>query len=361
MQQQIRPDCMAQGALSRLRVSVVLTLVFGLAFLGPAMTAPAAHAGVHNLIPANQNEEPTESFRADDALFFYATSDIKGGRVCVVPAEGELEGLSCDGSAWGKANTVGGVGTVYSLLEPPYLRVGTWRLLAETIPPEEGQEPEPTAVSQPFTVTPCGDDCDKTIASDIVNAFKAGALAHYEIYYHACAAMVLNDQFKALRSRFNEVTKPPRTGIELLANLGRELKQDKEFKWDFGSGAVVGFSGGSILSVSFLSPQDVIRHNEKKAIAILKTLTCTLGAAYSDLAHDPPDPEYALVEEPTTRPVVPLGSMATDAHAQSVDTELGLGLALLRRSSAIRRRAMPTTRAPFTDKQRRWRGLGSIS
>jgi hypothetical protein len=158
-----------------------------------------AHAAVHNLVPANQAEEPTESFRADEALFFYATSDIKGGRVCIVPAEGEMEELSCESPAWGSPNTVGGIGTIFSVAEAPYLRVGSWRLLGETIADEEN-DAEPTAISAPFTVSPCGAGCDPTLGSDAVTAFKSAAQGRFGAYYVACAAMVLHAGFKELNS-----------------------------------------------------------------------------------------------------------------------------------------------------------------
>ena len=237
-----------------------------------------------------------------------------------------LNSASCDAPAWGSPNTIGGLGTTYSLAEGPYLRVGTWRLAAETIPLDEGEEPVVTSVSEPFTVSPCGADCDTTLSSGIVNEFKSAAQTRFGAYYVACAAMALHDGFKDLHSQFTGAI----SGKLLLDKLKDELKIVKK-KWDFGSGSVsvyVGI-GGISAGVSFLSPEDVIRTGEKKAIEILKKLTCTLGATYADIANDPPDPDYAQVEEPTTRDVVPLGDAATDALARSSDDELGLGLAEL--------------------------------
>ena len=140
-----------------------------------ACWAPSASAGVYNLVPADASEDPQDSFRADDALFFYATVDIKGGRVCIVGPNADVDSASCDAPAWGSPNTIGGLGTTYSLAEGPYLRVGTWRLAAETIPLDEGEEPVVTSVSEPFTVSPCGADCDTTLSSGIVNEFKSAA------------------------------------------------------------------------------------------------------------------------------------------------------------------------------------------
>jgi hypothetical protein len=139
------------------------------------LAAPGASAGVHNLIPADAAEDPQDSFRADDALFFYATVDIKGGRVCIIHVDADPDTASCDSPAWGSPNTIGGLGTTYSLAEGPYLRIGTWRLMAETIPLDEGEEAEVTSISEPFTVSPCGADCDATLSSEVVTEFKAAA------------------------------------------------------------------------------------------------------------------------------------------------------------------------------------------
>ena len=301
-------------------------VVVALALIASALWAPRAEAGVYNVIPSNQFEEPTDSFRADDALFFFATSDIKGGTVCVVAATAG-SAASCENPGWSSPNTVAGIGTIISLAEQPYLRIGTWKLIAETIPLSPGEKPERTAESIPFTVAPCGESCNPSIASDIANEFKSTNLTQWEVYYDACTAMVLVSAFKSMQSTFNDAF----SGKLLLDELKKQLKEkhdiETSYKWDFGSGSIAVSTGG--IGVTFLPLTDVARTGEKKAIEILQKLTCTLGAAYADLANDPPDPIYAAVEEPTFRDVATLGDAQTDEVASSLDRELGFSMAML--------------------------------
>ncbi len=303
--------------------AVMVSVALLTSLIGAHVAAPDVRAGLFNPIPADQFEDPQDFFRADDALFFYATSDIKGGRICVVPEDGALSTLSCDSPAWGDANTAVGIGTVFGLLEPAPLRVGTWRLLTETFVENPNDDPIPLAVSAPFTVAPCDGTCDSTISDGVVLQFKATALSQWEVYYDACVAMVLVAAAKELNSLFTDAI----SGQLLRDALKQKLKLDKQFKWDFGSGTLaIGFSG---VSVVFVPATDIIRTGEKKAQAILHQLVCTLGAAWADLNADPPDPAFADVELPTTRPVVPLGTDATDELAVGLDRGLGLGLAVL--------------------------------
>jgi hypothetical protein len=51
--------------------------------------------------------EKSQGFLTDNqSLWGYMTSDIAGGRICVVAAEGDLSSLSCDHRAMGKATTI---------------------------------------------------------------------------------------------------------------------------------------------------------------------------------------------------------------------------------------------------------------
>jgi len=206
--------------------------------------------------------------------------------VCVVGPEGDLEDLSCKHPAWGSPDTVTGIGTVFSLAEGPILRTGTWRLLTESLGLDEGTKPEPLAVSAPFSVSPCGEDCDKSIASDIVTEFKAAAFNNYAVYYASCAAMALIDGYKELNSQFNKAL----TGELLLDEAKKKIKEAAQ-RWDFANGVMTAYASvTSITGVIFQSPQETIRTGEKKAIEILKKLTCTLGATFLDISNDPPDP-----------------------------------------------------------------------
>ena len=132
-----------------------------------ALAVPAS-AGVHNPIPADASGDLQDTFVDDDALFAYATVDIAGGEMCIVDNVDEMEGQSCQRPAWGTPNTIVGIGTTYTLLEAPSLVPGTWRLLAVD------SVGEPSALSIPFTVSPC-QDCSREIASSVVAEWKARA------------------------------------------------------------------------------------------------------------------------------------------------------------------------------------------
>jgi len=155
----------------RLRLLVVSlgALIALLAWSSPGL------ARVNNVIPATADGDPTETFRADEALFVYATPDINGGFICVVDAA--LEDVSsgkftCEGNRiqWGSPNFVFGGALIFQPLEPPFLHIGTWRLLGDG-----GDQPGDDTLSQPFTVVPCADTCDPTFAQASVNEWKSAA------------------------------------------------------------------------------------------------------------------------------------------------------------------------------------------
>src|SRR5688572_33280639 len=107
---------------SRVRgLSGALTVV--LALMGALLVGmPEAQAALHNPIPMNQDEEPTYDFVDDDALFIYVTSDIAGGRACIVEASVATPGAgSCDTPAWGSPNAIVGIGSIITPLEAPSL------------------------------------------------------------------------------------------------------------------------------------------------------------------------------------------------------------------------------------------------
>ena len=313
----------AESVSRRLRVAASVAAAILVAVSAVVVRPQPVAAGLYGPVPADQNGDPTDTFRSDDALFVFAVSDIKGGRVCVVPPTGALAGLSCDAPAWGEPNTLVGIGTVYSLMEGPYLRVGSWRLLTETIPVDPGEEAVPLAVSDVFTVSPCDQTCDPTIAQAVVDEFKTTTLAQWEGYYDACTAMVLVSAAKGMNSAFHDAI----SGKLLTDALQEKLKLDKSYTWDYGSVTLELTINGANITVV---PLDETAHiAEKKATEILQKLVCTLGAAYADLANDPPDPLYLDVEAPTTRPVPDLASATANALGADMDQELGTGMAVL--------------------------------
>lgn len=100
----------------------ILTALFAL----PFTTAPA-QAGLFNVMPTDIDGNPNYDFTTADALFVYATSDIRGGRVCVVDASAENPAdASCDSPAWGSTNNIVTIGSYFGPLEAPPTH--TWQL-----------------------------------------------------------------------------------------------------------------------------------------------------------------------------------------------------------------------------------------
>ena len=160
------------GGRSRARMVALGLLVPTMLVLVPG--ARTAEAFIGNVIPANELEEPTDTFTTANALFAFVTTDPRGGRVCVVPETTVNPGdgsLSCDGAAsWATPNFVSGIGTVIVPIKGPYLRVGTLRLLADS------SQGAADALSIPFHVRACT-DCDTTLAQSILDEWKAAARA----------------------------------------------------------------------------------------------------------------------------------------------------------------------------------------
>ena len=77
-----------RGARLRLLAQLLFSLLMAVGAL--VVLAPASQAGLYNPIPMNSEEEPDDQFVDDDALFVYVTSDIKGGRVCIVEVTVEI-------------------------------------------------------------------------------------------------------------------------------------------------------------------------------------------------------------------------------------------------------------------------------
>ena len=74
-----------------------------------------------------------------------------------------------------------GIGTVIIPVKGPYLRVGTWKLLADS------SQGAADALSVPFTVRPCI-DCDTALADSILADWKAAAATSGEAMGNLCRA-----------------------------------------------------------------------------------------------------------------------------------------------------------------------------
>ena len=177
--------------------------------------------------------------------------------------------------------------------EGPYLRVGTWRLIGRRSALDEGEEPEVTSISEPFTVSPVRrPTCDTSLSSDAVTAFKSAAQGRFGAYYVACAGDGRSTTaFKEINSQLHQ---PHSTGKKLLdKHQGSILKLgEKSMGPSEKDGArPPSTSAGPPERVGLHArPTRCLRTGEKKAIEILKKLTCTLGATYVDIAQGPAGP-----------------------------------------------------------------------
>ena len=247
-----------------------------LASVGPEVAA----AGLGNPIPANEFGDPTDEFTDDNALFVYVNSDIRGGEVCVVDGSvTSASGRDCGGPAWGGKNTVVGLGLTYALVASPPLKPGTWRLLATDQNGEGGQ------LSPPFHVVPCrAGSCDLTIASQVVANVKAAAARNIIGAASTCLTFAAVDLKDAL-----------------VKARGRTKTVDSTAKdYSSGGGFAAAVVGGAGFGLSFVSLPSLSNPGEEKALSILKDLTCSLMSMYSDIAADPPDPNYGTVAPPSS-------------------------------------------------------------
>ena len=274
-----------------------------------ALAAPAS-AGVYNPIPADASGDLQDTFVDDDALFAYATVDIQGGEICIINNVDEMEGQSCERPAWGTSNTIVGIGTTYTLLEAPTLYPGTWRLLAVN------SVGEPTALSIPFTVSPC-QDCSRAIADSVVAEWKARAgqaRVGAQVMCTAWAIQAAAEIPGKMTAAHGKITKL------------RQRADDWQFNNAGFFATVVPTLGGLI---TFPSASSAITAGEMKAKEILKNLICTVDAMYEDIVNDPPDPEFDELAAPVFSSIGPLGSEQSNALAASIDRQAAFGGASL--------------------------------
>jgi hypothetical protein len=70
-------------------------------------------------------EDPSDVFTDADALCAYMTSDVGGGRVCIVRgAADDPAQVSCDSPAFWRPTHITGIGTVFTLVKGPPLQHG---------------------------------------------------------------------------------------------------------------------------------------------------------------------------------------------------------------------------------------------
>src|SRR5690349_10092867 len=93
------------------------------------------HAGLHNPIVADESGDPTDTFNDTDSIWAYATSDIKGGYICVV-GRNAVPGGSC--SSGTHLHREISIGTTFFLVASR-LGAGTYRLMSADSNNENGE------------------------------------------------------------------------------------------------------------------------------------------------------------------------------------------------------------------------------
>ena len=296
------------------RLAAAAALCIGVAFaLAGAESAPT---GIFNPIPADFSGDPQDLFVDDDYLFAYVTSDIKGGRICVVPEN--VSGASCDSPAWGDVNTIVGIGTVYALIEDPTLHVGRWRLMTEN------SIGEPTGFSNVFTVRPCL-DCSRELGASVAQEFKNRFRGMQLGADALCLGWAIQDVVEGATGIVGELT-------AAHGKIGRLRQRADAYESGQASfvATIVGTAGSFGPTLTFPTPQTVISGPAERAKEILKALICDLDKMWDDVANDPPDPAFGDVEQPSFRPIDPLGSTDADSLARSIDRQTGFSFAILK-------------------------------
>ncbi|WP_243075695.1 PKD domain-containing protein [Microbacterium sp. SS28] len=296
--------------------AIALVLVGGLsAALIPAQ--PAA-AGLFNVMPTDVDGFPNYEFTTADVLGVYVTSDIKGGRVCIVPASvTEPSAGSCSGQPWGKGpNHIVAIGSYFGLLEGPSLEEGNWRLLTETATPADPPGPgvdlsnvapsydyESVALSEVFTVSPCP-GCSTALAEAQMAEWKLGALNMFQGSAASCTAITALSKYDDAKNLSTSDIPGAPGGVSIVFTVG--------------GGFVLGF------------PSD-INPTATKAKEILKNLTCLVSKMYEDIVNDPPDPDYGTIVDESIRSVPAANFPGSTSHglAESLATVEGFGRASL--------------------------------
>jgi PKD repeat protein len=295
----------------------VLLVASGSLFLAPT----PVRAGLFNPIPADFTGDPQDQFVDDDYLFAYMTSDLLGGRICIVDENTTLASAGtfpCNSPVWGSPNTVVGIGTIYTLIENPTLWPGTWRLITEnTIG-------EPLGLSIPFTVTPCP-DCDRSLAAATAQAFKDSMGTLQDGASLVCTAWQVKDVLEGVTGIAGEISAAHAKVMDLTKRADAFENGTTDFV-----GTILPIAGGAVAGgIAFPSFDTAITIGEEKAKAILQALVCSLKQQFEDIHDDPPDPDYTTVDEPTFRPIDPLGTDVDDALAAAFDEATGYSVSIL--------------------------------
>jgi PKD repeat protein len=295
--------------------------------------ADPAYAGIFSVVPANSAEDPADEIAQDDALLAIATTDLGGGEICVIPAVFESSPgntLSCDdeGVGWASTNQITGIGTVFTPIQPPLLRLGTWRLLGDGQCLEYMDDvcltPSTDAVSQPFTVTPCENGCDPAPAFEALAAWKqwAGGDLGNATTFNCIVGTVYDNKdkiqsgvknFRAARKVGDWVEDQIEDKSELLGDIAEE-----------GIG-IIGFGVFSFAVPDFPMPpayNDLI-------FGMAKDIVCKQDKMLDDIEADPPKDGYTVVTPPAIEDWPTTGDPLGDRLIESMEEVSAYGRAQL--------------------------------
>jgi PKD repeat protein len=260
----------------RRRAVAVLATLLTLVGLVVSSSTPAL-ANLSNVFTADAGGDLTDQFTNTDALFVYVITDIAGGRVCIVD---EADTQTCDKPAWGTKNTIFGIGTQYSLIEGPKLKVGTWRVRAEA-QDEDTKAWVESALSDPFTVSACvGEGCASTIGAEAAAAFKAGVANPKEFNDAACLSHAVQEIAGA------KDTKGRKKAVKDGAKEYNDIQPSFQ-------ATIIGVGLGIVMN--FIPETN---SSTKKAMELYKEISCRASEMYRDIKNDPPDPNFNTIAQP---------------------------------------------------------------
>ena len=286
---------MARGGMRRFGVAFLVAFVVATSF--SHVDAPPVKAGIYSLFAANSAEDITETIAADDAIFAIGTSDLGGGRVCIVNEDADIKSASCNAPAWGSPNQVVAVGTFIIPIQAPMLYIGRWRLFGEgdCLELMKGLclTPATRSMSEPFTVTPCAPACDTTLATAALQAWKdvaegpVGDFTSLSCYLMSVASVI-----------------DPRTGAKVYhksRRAGDYVEDAIEDRTGDLIGDVaeegIGLIGFGMFSYATLVLNVPMGYNEAM-MSMTTDILCNQRQMFKDIADDPPDPAYLAVAPP---------------------------------------------------------------
>ncbi|MCA1568529.1 MAG: Ig-like domain-containing protein [Acidobacteria bacterium] len=265
-------------------------------------------ARVYSVQPTNEDSgPPTDQFTTADPVFAIFRSDIQGGEICVVDADG----------AESHCKTVISDSSLQWTLIAPGLPPGTYRLRATD------NDPDYSFFSIPFTVTLCNpadNACAaaRRMSDQVVARWKDRARLSFTGFGKMCATLELGSTFKKPKIG---------RGFQFARKVVEDVnEQRKDWGWEAGLLVVgLGYGLGFTVAVGGLPMQAY-----KPYFALAKELSCGAQQMYLDIVNDPPDPSYTTVVPPAFTTLPATGDATTDRLSLTLDRQSAFGRAQLK-------------------------------